>query len=111
VALVPTGRCCLPREVDRLCRGGGDRVGGGEDGSGGMAHAPGAKSPVADVSAHRGSGRRTFSGASWKGSGRTTRGGEAGESVTMAWVVRSGAVVAGGDCGGGGEEDMAFAEG
>jgi hypothetical protein len=75
-----------------------------------MALATGAKSPGFDVSAHRGSGRRTFSGASWNGAGWTTRGGEAGESVTMSCVVRSGAVVAGGDGGGGAEEAVAFAD-
>jgi hypothetical protein len=97
--LVPVGCGRLPREVDRLCRGGGGRAGGGEDGSGGTLVATGVKNPGADVSAHRGSGRRTFSGASWNGSGWVTRIGDEGESVTMAWVVRSGAVVAGGDCG------------
>jgi hypothetical protein len=108
-ALVPTERCCLPREVDRLCRGGGGRIGGGEEGSGGITVAAGRKSPGADVSAHRGSGRRTFSGASWKDAGWATRGGEAGESVTISCVVGSGVLVAGGDWGGGGAEDVAFA--
>src|SRR5215204_3375168 len=83
-ALDPAWGGRLPRDVDRVVRGGRGRVGGGEEGSGGMTVASCRKVWIVWVSAQGSPGWRKTSPSYLTGKGNVTTSGEGCGSITMA---------------------------